>query len=56
MREMESRAAGSDMPIDDEQKRHERLGNPIPAESAAANAALGSRFDQMFPVLSETEN
>ena len=52
---MESRAEGSNMPIDDKQNRHEILENPIPAESAAANAALGSRFDQMFPVLSETE-
>ena len=44
------------MPIDDEQNRHEIVDNSIPAESAAGNAALGSRFDQMFPVLSETEN
>jgi len=43
------------MPIDDEQNRHEIVDNSIPAESAAGNAALGSRFDQMFPVLSETE-
>ena len=43
------------MPIDDERNGHEILVNPIPAEPAAANAALGSRFDQMFPVLSETE-
>jgi hypothetical protein len=50
---MESRTPGSEMPIDDERNGHEILANPIPAEPAAANAALGSRFDQMFPVLSE---
>ena len=52
---MESRAAGSDMPINDERDGNDILENPTPAEPAAANAALGSRFDQMFPVLSETE-
>ncbi len=30
-------------------------GNATPAGPAASNAALGSRFHQMFPVLSETE-
>ncbi len=41
------------MPIDDERSGHE--GNGTPAGPAASNAALGSRFHQMFPVLSETE-
>ena len=43
------------MPIDDERNGHEIRENPTPAEPAASNAALGSRFDQMFPVLSGTE-
>jgi CRP-like cAMP-binding protein len=43
------------MPIDDERNGHEILENPTPAEPAGGNAALGSRFDQMFPVLSDTE-
>jgi thioredoxin reductase (NADPH) len=43
------------MPIDDERSGHEALGNGTPAGPAASNAALGSRFHQMFPVLSETE-
>ena len=41
------------MPIDD--KRSGDEGNGTPAGPAASNAALGSRFHQMFPVLSETE-
>src|SRR5580765_7172968 len=43
------------MPIDDEGSRHEASGSGTPAGPAASNAALGSRFQQMFPVLSETE-
>jgi len=43
------------MPIDDERSGHEASGNGTPAGPAASNAALGSRFQQMFPVLSETE-
>ena len=43
------------MPIDDERSGHEASGNGTPAGPAASNAALGSRFHQMFPVLSETE-
>ena len=43
------------MPIDDEHSGHEVLGNATPVEPAASNAALASRFHQMFPVLSETE-
>src|SRR5258705_388228 len=46
---------GTDMPIDDEHSGHEASGNGTPAGPAASNAALGSRFHQMFPVLSETE-
>lgn len=52
---MESRTAGFDMPIDDERNGHDILRNPTPEEPAGGNAALGPRFDQMFPVLSETE-
>jgi thioredoxin reductase (NADPH) len=43
------------MPIDDEHSVHEASGNGTPAGPAASNAALGSRLQQMFPVLSETE-
>ena len=43
------------MPIDDEHSGQEVLGNATPAGPAASNAALASRFHQMFPVLSETE-
>ena len=43
------------MPSDDERSEHEVLGNATPAGPAASNAALASRFHQMFPVLSETE-
>jgi thioredoxin reductase (NADPH) len=43
------------MPIDDERSGHEASGNGTPAGPAASNAALASRFHQMFPVLSETE-
>ena len=43
------------MPIDDERNGHEASGNGTPAGPAASNAALASRFHQMFPVLSETE-
>lgn len=43
------------MPTDDERIGHDAVGNATPAGPAASNAALGSRFNQMFPVLSETE-
>jgi thioredoxin reductase (NADPH) len=43
------------VPIDNEHSGHEVLGNATPAGAAASNAALASRFHQMFPVLSETE-
>ena len=43
------------MPIDDERSEHEAPGNATPAGPAASNAALASRFHQMFPVLSEAE-
>jgi thioredoxin reductase (NADPH) len=43
------------VPIDDQHSGHEVLGNATPAGPAASNAALASRFHQMFPVLSETE-
>jgi len=38
-----------------ELNEHETPGNATPAEPAASNAALGSRFNQMFPVLSQPE-
>jgi len=40
------------VPTDNERGGQEALGNGTPA---ASNAALASRFQQMFPVLSETE-
>ena len=43
------------MPADDERIEHDAVGNTTPVGPAASNAALGSRFNQMFPVLSETE-
>lgn len=43
------------MPADDERIEHDAVGNATPVGPAASNAALGSRFNQMFPVLSETE-
>lgn len=43
------------MPADDERIEHHAVGNATPVGPAASNAALGSRFNQMFPVLSETE-
>ena len=46
---------GTDMPIDDEHSGQEASGNGTPAGPAASNTALGSRFQQMFPVLSEGE-
>jgi len=42
------------VPTDDERIGHD-AGNATPVGPAAPNAALGSRFNQMFPVLSETE-
>src|SRR5258708_8685303 len=50
---MSARGGGPAMPSDDERSGHE--GNGTPAGPAASNAALGSRFHQMFRVLSETE-
>jgi hypothetical protein len=44
-----------DVPADDERIEHDAVGNATPVGPAASNAALGSRFNQMFPVLSETE-
>ena len=43
------------MPIDDEPGATESPGNGTPAGPATSNAALGLRFQQMFPVLAETE-
>src|SRR6476619_5758109 len=43
------------MPSDHEPNEHETPGSATPAEPAASNAALASRFQQMFPVLSLTE-
>ena len=43
------------MPNDHERNEHETPGNATPAGPAASNAALGSRFNQMFPVLSQAE-
>ena len=43
------------MPTDDEHSGHEVPGSATPVGPAAPNAALASRFHQMFPVLSETE-
>src|SRR5258705_3099334 len=46
---------GTDMRTDDGHSGREASGNGTPAGPRASNAALGSRFQQMFPVLSETE-
>src|ERR1700675_1637940 len=43
------------MPIDDERSGREASGNGTSAGPAASNAALASRFHQMFPVLSQNE-
>jgi thioredoxin reductase (NADPH) len=43
------------VPIDDERSGDEIPGSATSAGPAASNAALASRFHQMFPVLSETE-
>ena len=43
------------MPSEDERGEHEVLGNATPAGPAESNPALASRFQQMFPVLSQTE-
>jgi len=51
----ESPIAGSDVPSEDEQSEHEAPGNMAPAGPATSNAALASRFHQMFPVLSQVE-
>ena len=51
----ESPIAGSDVPSEDEQSEHEAPGNMTPAGPATSNAALASRFHQMFPVLSQAE-
>jgi thioredoxin reductase (NADPH) len=47
--------AGSEVPSEDEQSEHEAPGNAAPAGPATSNAALASRFHQMFPVLSKVE-
>jgi thioredoxin reductase (NADPH) len=39
----------------DERSEHEAPGNAAPATPATSNAALASRFNQMFPVLSAAE-
>src|SRR5262245_26918891 len=41
--------------MDDERGGHGAPGNGTPAGPGASNGALASRFQQMFPVLSETE-
>ena len=46
---------GSDVPSEDEQREHEASGKMDPAAPATSNAALASRFHQMFPVLSQAE-
>jgi thioredoxin reductase (NADPH) len=43
------------VPNDDQRSEHEAQGNATPPEPVASNAALASRFHQMFPVLSQTE-
>jgi len=48
----EMRAEGSG---DDRRSEHEAPANATPAAPATANAALASRFQQMFPVLSPAE-
>src|SRR6266851_2606171 len=46
---------GSDMPSPDERSEHDAPGNAPPPGPATSNAALASRFHQMFPVLSAAE-
>jgi thioredoxin reductase (NADPH) len=43
------------MPSQEERSEHEAPGNAAPAGPATSNAALTSRFHQMFPVLSAAE-
>jgi thioredoxin reductase (NADPH) len=43
------------VPSEDERGEHEVPGNATPAGPAESNPALASRFQQMFPVLSQTE-
>ncbi len=43
------------MPSEDERGEHEVPGNATPAGPAESTPALASRFQQMFPVLSQTE-
>src|SRR5262245_47464523 len=52
---MNSAAAGFDVPGDHERSDDEPSEGATPAGPAVSNAALASRFHQMFPVLSETE-
>src|SRR5262245_35400304 len=52
---MATPAEGSDLPSDNERSDHEGLENATPAGPATSNAALASRFHQMFPVLSDIE-
>ena len=51
----ESPIAGSDVPNDDQRSEDAGPGNATPAGPATSNAALASRFQQMFPVLSQAE-
>ena len=50
----ESPIAGSDVP-NENQRSKEAPGNATSAGPATSNAALASRFQQMFPVLSQAE-
>src|SRR5262249_40102283 len=43
------------MPGEDERGKHDSPVSATPAGPATSNAALGSRFHQMFPVLSPSE-
>jgi thioredoxin reductase (NADPH) len=43
------------MPSPDDRRQHEEPGDAAPAGPATSNAALASRFNQMFPVLSAAE-
>ena len=43
------------MPNQNERDEHQATGNAAPAGPATSNAALASRFHQMFPILSADE-
>jgi thioredoxin reductase (NADPH) len=51
----ESSIAGSDVPNEDQRSKDEVPRNATAAGPASSNAALASRFEQMFPVLSQAE-